>query len=204
MPDVRKLMPSFEESALRIAASDIPVADKRWELALLTASATYQYDRKLRHLKAKQVKAQRGLFAGASDRQFSRQIKHAQAMLGIAKRNDLLTLGQIRASLYEALRSERDASEADIVVKSLPSVDAIDREQWEHLLPGEPENWDFYRAVEHSPPPGFRLGVIGAYASDRLLGVAPTFRTAYRLDTPLQGRARAFRRCGFKAVSESP
>jgi hypothetical protein len=42
MPDVRKLMPSFEERALRIAASDIPVADKRWELAaLLTASATY-------------------------------------------------------------------------------------------------------------------------------------------------------------------
>lgn len=60
------------------------------------------------------------------------------------------------------------------------------------MLSGEPESWDFYAAVERVPPPGFRLGAIAAYAGDRVVAAAPIFSVAYRLDTPLQGRLRAF------------
>jgi Acetyltransferase (GNAT) domain len=69
-------------------------------------------------------------------------------------------------------------------------VGAIPRSEWERVLPGEPENWDFYSATENVPPPGFQLGAIAAYAGDKLVAAAPLFRTRYRIDTPLQGRLR--------------
>lgn len=57
-------------------------------------------------------------------------------------------------------------------------------------MPGEPESWDFYTAVESVPPPGFKLGAIAAFDGGRIVAVAPIFRIAYRIDTPLQGRLR--------------
>ena len=75
-------------------------------------------------------------------------------------------------------------------VRSYESISSIPRAAWERLLPGEPESWDFYRAVEGVPPPGFRLGAIAALEADRLVAVAPLFRVAYRIDTPLQGKLR--------------
>ena len=58
------------------------------------------------------------------------------------------------------------------------------------VLPGDPEGWDFYRAVETVPPAGFELGAIVAMRGSDVIAAAPTFQVAYRLDTPFQGRAR--------------
>jgi hypothetical protein len=71
-------------------------------------------------------------------------------------------------------------------------VGDLARTSWDGLLPWAIENWDFYRAVETVPPPGFKLGAIAAVEDGTILAVAPTFKTTYRLDTPFQGRMRAF------------
>ena len=78
----------------------------------------------------------------------------------------------------------------NLTIKSYDSIASIPRTAWERVLPGEPESWDFYAAVEGVPPPGFRLGVIAAFAGDTIVAAAPLFRVAYRVDTPLQGRLR--------------
>jgi Acetyltransferase (GNAT) domain len=70
------------------------------------------------------------------------------------------------------------------------SIEAIPQEVWDGMLPGDPESYEFYRAVEPAPPPGFRLGAISVRQGDRILAVAPTFEVDYRLDTPLQGGLR--------------
>ena len=70
------------------------------------------------------------------------------------------------------------------------SIEAIPQEIWDGMLPGDPESYEFYRAVESTPPPGFRLGAISVSQGDRILAVAPTFEVDYRLDTPLQGGLR--------------
>jgi predicted N-acyltransferase len=77
-----------------------------------------------------------------------------------------------------------------LTVRSYDSVSSIPRAEWERMLPGEPESWDFYTAVEKVPPPGFKLSAIAALDGDRIVAAAPLFRVAYRIDTPLQGRLR--------------
>jgi hypothetical protein len=72
-------------------------------------------------------------------------------------------------------------------------VGDLSRAAWDGLLlPRATENWDFYRAAETVPPPGFELGAMAAVEEGTVLAVAPTFRTTYRLDTPFQGAVRAF------------
>ncbi len=78
-----------------------------------------------------------------------------------------------------------------LAIRSYDSIAAIPRADWERLLPGEPESWDFYTAVETVPPPGFKLAAIAAFDGERIVAAAPLFRVAYRIDTPLQGRLRA-------------
>ncbi|MFM1813883.1 MAG: hypothetical protein RLZ98_578 [Pseudomonadota bacterium] len=58
------------------------------------------------------------------------------------------------------------------------------------LIPGEPESWDYYRAIEDIPPPGFQLGGLAVEHCGSTVALAPLFRTRYRLDTPLQGGLR--------------
>jgi hypothetical protein len=70
------------------------------------------------------------------------------------------------------------------------SIQAIPREVWESMLAGDPESYDFYRAVEPTPPPGFTLAAISVSEAERILAVAPIFYVNYRLDTPLQGGLR--------------
>ena len=70
------------------------------------------------------------------------------------------------------------------------SIQAIPREVWESMLEGDPESYDFYRAVEPTPPPGFTLAAISVSEAERILAVAPIFYVNYRLDTPLQGGLR--------------
>jgi predicted N-acyltransferase len=77
-----------------------------------------------------------------------------------------------------------------LTIKSYASVSSIPRAAWERLLPGEPESWDFYSAVESVPPPGFKLGAIAALDGETFVAAAPLFRVGYRIDTPLQGRWR--------------
>ena len=85
------------------------------------------------------------------------------------------------------------------IVRGLPSppevrvhasVTEIPRAEWQRLLPGEPENWDYYRVVETAPPPNFKLGAISVWMHGMLVAVAPLFRVVYRIDTPLQGGLR--------------
>src|SRR5882724_7029555 len=77
-----------------------------------------------------------------------------------------------------------------LTIKSYESVASIPRAAWERLLPGDPESWDFYSAVESVPPPGFKLGAIAALNGEDFVAAAPLFRVGYRIDTPLQGRLR--------------
>jgi hypothetical protein len=81
-------------------------------------------------------------------------------------------------------------SARSITYRTYASVASIPRSAWERMLPGEPESWDFYTAVEKVPPPGFQLGAIAALDGERVVAAAPLFRVAYRIDTPLQGRLR--------------
>jgi hypothetical protein len=106
---------------------------------------------------------------------------------------------RVQAAANASMRSD-DRPSADamassqlagrFVVKSYDSIASIPRTAWERTLPGEPESWEFYAAVEGVPPPGFRLGAMAAFVGDAIVAVAPLFRTAYRIDTPLQGRLR--------------
>lgn len=71
------------------------------------------------------------------------------------------------------------------------SLDEVGPSAWDALFPGSPEDWAFYRAVEESPPDGFRLGAVTVRdATGQLVAAAPIFEIAYRLDTPFQGRLR--------------
>lgn len=88
------------------------------------------------------------------------------------------------------MRGMSRTSARHITFRALQSVEEIPRAAWERLLPGDPESWDFYRAIEGVPPSGFQLGAIAAMRGDEVVAAAPTFRVAYRLDTPFQGHLR--------------
>ncbi len=74
--------------------------------------------------------------------------------------------------------------------RALASITQIPQSTWQQMLPGEPESWDFYRVSEEVPPPGFSVSAIAAFDGAEIVGAAPVFQLNYRLDTPLQGRAR--------------
>jgi hypothetical protein len=70
------------------------------------------------------------------------------------------------------------------------SLGAVSPSDWTNLLPGKGEDWAYFRTLEGVPPPGFRLGVIVVKNEGTVVAAAPVFRTVYRFDTSLQGRAR--------------
>lgn len=70
------------------------------------------------------------------------------------------------------------------------SLEAVSPFDWAKLLPGNGENWAFFKTLEEVPPPGFRLGAILIKSGGTVVAVAPVFRTVYRFDTSLQGRLR--------------
>lgn len=84
----------------------------------------------------------------------------------------------------------RDPASEALSVESLSGVGAVARSDWERLFPGEAEGWDYYRAVETAPPPGFRFEAMVVRDRGRVVAAAPLFHVVYRLDTPLQGRLR--------------
>ena len=78
------------------------------------------------------------------------------------------------------------------VAEALPGVGAIPEADWARLFPDEAEDWAYYKAVEATPPPGFRFEamVVREGVGGRIVAAAPVFHVTYRLDTPLQGRLR--------------
>ena len=84
----------------------------------------------------------------------------------------------------------RVVNPARLEVRVHASVAEVDRSDWQRLLPGEPESWDYYRVVEQAPPPNFQLGAISVHRNGEIVAAAPLFRVAYRIDTPLQGALR--------------
>ena len=88
-----------------------------------------------------------------------------------------------------------------IVARFHTSIESTSPTAWSRLLPGQAEDWHYFRAVERSPPPGFQLGVILASRGSVLVGAAPVFRTSYRFDTSFQG---SWRRISEKLYSRIP
>ena len=82
------------------------------------------------------------------------------------------------------------AADARLQATLHASITEIPREVWDGMLAGDPETYDYYRAVEPVPPPGFKLGAISVSDAGRIVAVAPVFKVDYRLDTSLQGGLR--------------
>jgi hypothetical protein len=81
----------------------------------------------------------------------------------------------------------RSPSPAAAVYRSIEAIPAAD---WDRCFPGDPEGWDFYRAVEDAGPPGFEWRYIALLEDGQPVAVAPVFLTRYRLDTTVQGPLR--------------
>jgi len=70
------------------------------------------------------------------------------------------------------------------------SIEAFSREEWNRLFPDELEDWNYYRAVEHSGLPDFRWVYFGVREGGELRAVIPAFLTDYELDTTVGGPLR--------------
>jgi hypothetical protein len=99
------------------------------------------------------------------------------------------TQPESREQSPQEMRS-RELAESGLRATLHTSIEAIPRAVWERMLSGNPESYDFYRAVQTTPPPGFELGAISVREAERILAVAPVFYVSYRVDTPLQGGLR--------------
>ncbi|MDX2204717.1 MAG: GNAT family N-acetyltransferase [Hyphomicrobiaceae bacterium] len=71
------------------------------------------------------------------------------------------------------------------------SIGEIPRPAWDRMLPGEPEDWNYYKTIEPVAPAAFRVGAISVSDGGRIVACAPIFRVSYRIDTPLQGVMRS-------------
>ncbi|MGA9334858.1 MAG: GNAT family N-acetyltransferase [Rudaea sp.] len=83
--------------------------------------------------------------------------------------------------------NRKTSSRFQIRVEVVDSIDAIDRDEWNALFPGELENWSYYRAVEKSGLPGFEWLYFCVRDEYRLCAVVPAFVTDYQLDTTMSG-----------------
>ena len=95
-------------------------------------------------------------------------------------------------NIATTIRSADHAANAvgPITVRHCRSFAELPQTGLSQLIPHDPESWDFFQSVEDIPPPGFELGALAAISEDRVIGLAPTFATNYRFDTPLQGSWR--------------
>jgi predicted N-acyltransferase len=67
------------------------------------------------------------------------------------------------------------------------TIEAIDRDAWNDCFPTEPEDWDYYRAVERAGIADFQWRYLALYEDDVLIAAAVAFTTVYSLDTAVQG-----------------
>lgn len=70
------------------------------------------------------------------------------------------------------------------------SVAGIPQHEWDGMFPGAAEDWAYYWAAEHCPPPNFSLGIVAAFQGGEAMAAVPFFRTSYELHTSLQGGLR--------------
>ena len=77
-------------------------------------------------------------------------------------------------------------------VRIVNGIDQIDRDAWNALFVGEPEDHDYLAAVESAGLEGFAWRYVVAEREGRLLAAAPAFITQYALETTLdEGAGRA-------------
>ena len=79
-----------------------------------------------------------------------------------------------------------DMTDGCLSTRFLNTVRDVPAADWDRLLPGEAENWTYFRVVEQTPSPSFSMGVIAAVLDRVIVGVVPVFRTRYELDTSMQ------------------
>lgn len=72
----------------------------------------------------------------------------------------------------------------------LASIADVDRAQWDRIFGDACEGYDYYLACETARPREFEFSAIGVFDGDRLIAGTPVFRTGFRLDMLLEGRAR--------------
>jgi hypothetical protein len=75
--------------------------------------------------------------------------------------------------------------------RMVSSVADFSKSAWDGLFGGSAFGWDFCRAAEAAPPPGFRLSAIGVFRGASLVAAAPLFETLYRLDMSFPRRLRS-------------
>ena len=83
------------------------------------------------------------------------------------------------------------------------TIAEIPTRDWERLLPGEAEDWTYFKVVEQVPPPTFTMGAIAAELKGEIVGVVPVFRTRYELDTSMQTDS-LISRLGVQLVKLAP
>ncbi|MBI3440257.1 MAG: GNAT family N-acetyltransferase [Proteobacteria bacterium] len=75
-------------------------------------------------------------------------------------------------------------------IRILSSLDEIDAGQWNACFPGEPEDYNYLRAVETSGLPGFTWQYLTAWEKGLLIAAIPAFFTNYSLDSTLDGAGK--------------
>ncbi len=86
------------------------------------------------------------------------------------------------------------------VLESITGMAAAD---WDACLPGEAESHAYFTACDRAAAAsgvGLRCGAVVVTDGIGVAAVAPVFPFAYRLDTPLQGRARRWAEAVFRRV----
>lgn len=73
----------------------------------------------------------------------------------------------------------------------LPSLSAIDREQWNRCFSGQIETYDYLLAVEQANLPGFEWRYLIARDGPNVVAAAPAFLTEYPLETTLVAHAKS-------------
>jgi hypothetical protein len=90
-----------------------------------------------------------------------------------------------------------------VQARILADIAGIASSTWDACLPGEAECHAYYSAcdaVAAETGVGLRMAAAIAESGDEVVAVAPFFRLNYRLDTPLQGKLRAFGDSLFRHV----
>ena len=72
----------------------------------------------------------------------------------------------------------------------VPSIELIDREDWNACFSGELEDYDYLLAVERAGLEGFRWRYATVMRGGEIVAAAPAFVTEYKLDTTLVGAGK--------------
>lgn len=74
--------------------------------------------------------------------------------------------------------------------KRHPSAATIPEDTWNRLMPGEAEDWAYYRAAETALPDGFTIEYLTVERDGEIVCVAPLFHTRHYLQASIHGTMR--------------